>query len=404
MRYTTRHGVSRSIRRIVACAIVAVGVSATAACTIDTSNSETPKENSASVGANSEGADPEVEITANVKDGDEAVSVGDRVKVTAPEKLSSVTLTNDAGEEVAGSLSEDGKEWTADEKLGYGRSYTVEAKSKNANFDASFTTESPAAQTNAALSPLDGSTVGVGQSISFQFDTPIQDRQAVQDLISIETTPKVEGAFYWLSGQALRWRPENYWKPGTEVHVKADFYGHDLGGGVYGQFDREATFTIGDEMRAVVDDAAKTMTFYKNGEVVQTMPVSNGRDGGRWATPNGTYQVGDMYESLTMDSGTFGYSVAEGGYVTDVNYATQLSYSGIYIHAAPWSVWAQGNTNTSHGCINVSDANAQWVYNNLKRGDIVEVKNSTGGQLDGNDGLGDWNIDWETWKAGNADV
>lgn len=402
MRFTTRAGFSHSVRRLLACVVVAAGVSVSAACTIDTGNSATPESSSATAGDNAKAEEPEVELTANVEDGEEGVAVADFITVSAPEKMTKVTLTNDAGEEVSGTLSKDGKKWTADEKLGYGRAYELDAKSKNAKLNASFTTETPAAQTNAALSPLDGSTVGVGQSISFQFDTPIQDRQAVQDLISIETTPKVEGAFYWLSAQALRWRPENYWKPGTEVHVKADLYGRDLGGGVYGQFDREAKFTIGDDMRAVVDDATKTMTFFKNGKVVQTMPVSNGRDGGRWATPNGIYQVGDMYESLTMDSETFGYSLADGGYNTDVNYATQLSYSGIYIHGAPWSEWAQGNTNTSHGCVNVSDANAQWVYNNMKRGDIVRIKNTSGGQMSGNDGLGDWNIDWDTWKAGNA--
>ena len=37
-----------------------------------------------------------------------------------------------------------------------------------------------------------------------------------------------------------------------------------------------------------------------------------------------------------------------------------------------------------------------------KRGDIVEVLNTTGPTLSGTDGLGDWNIPWDTWKAGNA--
>ncbi|WP_455006031.1 PTS sugar transporter subunit IIA, partial [Corynebacterium propinquum] len=39
----------------------------------------------------------------------------------------------------------------------------------------------------------------------------------------------------------------------------------------------------------------------------------------------------------------------------------------------------------------------------VKRGDVIEVKNTSGGTLSGYDGLGDWNIDWETWSAGNAD-
>lgn len=405
MRFTSRTGVSRRARRVITSIAVAAAVATTAACTIDTDggSSEAGANNSANEDAQPAIEKASAEFDSNVEDGDTEVPVADLITISSSEKLGDVTLTNDAGELVDGKLSDDGKEWTAGEKLGYGRSYVLEAESKDETYEASFTTEVPAAQTNAALSPLDGSTVGIGQSISFQFDSVITDRQAVQDLIEIETTPKVEGAFYWISSSALRWRPEEYWKPGTKVHVKADFYGQDLGDGVYGQYDREATFTIGDAMRAVVDDAKKTMTIYKNGKVVQTMPVSNGRDGGRWATPNGIYQVGDQHESLTMNSETFGYSLAEGGYNTDVNYATQLSYSGIYIHGAPWSEWAQGSQNTSHGCVNVSDANAQWVYNNMKRGDIVEIKNTSGSQLSGNDGLGDWNIPWSTWSKGNVD-
>lgn len=406
MRFLTRSRFHTSIRKVVAGVVVIAAVGATtAACTIDTSDRAQGDQQSADNDQTEKAEPKSTGIKANVKDGDTSASVADFITVSSQDKLESVALINDAGLEVPGTLSKDKKKWVAKEKLGYGRSYELKATSaEDEKLSASFTTEAPAGQTNAALSPLDGSTVGIGQSVSFQFDTAITDRKAVEDLISIETSPHVEGAFYWISNQTLRWRPEKYWKPGTEVSVKADFYGHDLGGGVYGEADRSAKFTIGDAMRAVVDDAAKTMTFYKNGKVVQTMPVSNGMDGGRWATPNGVYQIGDQHETLLMDSSTFGYSKAEGGYSTDVEFATQMSYSGVYIHGAPWSEWAQGNTNTSHGCINVSIPNAQWVYNNLKRGDIVEVKNSSGPQLDGHDGLGDWNIDWETWSAGNADA
>lgn len=185
--------------------------------------------------------------------------------------------------------------------------------------------------------------------------------------------------------------------------MKSKLKGVDIGDGLYAATNRSADFTIGDDVRAVVDDATKTMTITKNGEKLRSMPTSNGRDNSEWATPNGIYQIGDQYDSLVMDSNTFGVPESAGGYVTPVNYATQMSYSGIYIHGAPWSVWAQGSENTSHGCINVTDADAQWVYENMKRGDIVEVKNTTGTTLPGYDGLGDWNIDWDTWKAGNAE-
>ncbi|NLE78002.1 MAG: L,D-transpeptidase, partial [Rhodococcus sp.] len=91
------------------------------------------------------------------------------------------------------------------------------------------------------------------------------------------------------------------------------------------------------------------------------------------------------------------------GYKTPVEWATRMSYSGIFFHSAPWSVGQQGYTNVSHGCLNLSPANAKWVFDNTKRGDLVIVQNTVGGTLSGVDGLGDWNVPWEVWKAGNAD-
>ena len=96
-----------------------------------------------------------------------------------------------------------------------------------------------------------------------------------------------------------------------------------------------------------------------------------------------------------MDSTTYGLGLDEGGYQTPVNFATQMSWSGIYVHGAPWSEWAQGNTNTSHGCINVTDEAAAWFQSVVKRGDPIIVENSTGGTLTPMDGLGDWNYAWE---------
>ncbi|MFT4089046.1 MAG: L,D-transpeptidase family protein, partial [Gordonia sp. (in: high G+C Gram-positive bacteria)] len=118
---------------------------------------------------------------------------------------------------------------------------------------------------------------------------------------------------------------------------------------------------------------------------------------------NGIYIIGDRLDHIIMDSPTYGVPVGSpAGYRTDVAWATQMSYSGIYLHAAPWSVWAQGNTNTSHGCLNLSPDDAMWVVQNTLRGDPVTVKNTIGDPLPGTDGLGDWNIPWSTWKKGNA--
>ena len=390
----------RKTVRAGAAALIVVAMTAVTACTIDGGS------NSADKSAGS--GDP----TSTVESLKPVVSVADQATDINPAKpitleaapsttIESATLTNADGVKVKGKFNSDRTTWTTDEVLGYGKTYTLVASSGGEKTERTFTTVQPDYQSSAYVAPMEGSVVGIGQTIAVRFDSAVADRKAVQDAIEVKTSPEVEGAFYWVSSQEVRWRPAEYWKPGTSVSVKAKLYGLDLGGGMYGMEDVATNFTIGDDVRAVSDDATKTVAVYKNGELIRTMPTSMGSS--QWPTPNGIYMVGDRHQSLVMDSESYGLAHDQGGYKTTVDYATQMSYSGIYFHAAPWSVWAQGSQNTSHGCLNLSYENAKWVYDNMKRGDIVEVKNTEGETLSGFDGLGDWNIPWATWKAGNAD-
>lgn len=340
----------------------------------------------------------------SVVDDATGVSVREPITVTSRgDGLEEVTLTNESGKQVKATMAKDRMSWTTTEPLGYGRTYTLYARDKNrSKRELKFTTEAPAATAGVALSPLPDSEVGVGQTIAFRFSSPVPDRKAAQKALKVTTEPAVEGAFYWLNDYEVRWRPKDLWEPGTAVTVEANIYGVDLGKGLYGREDNTTNFRIGDRVVAIVDDEKKTMTVWKNRQLLRTIPVSLGRDTAEWATPNGRYIVGDQHEEMVMDSMTFGLDYNEGGYKTKVKYATQLSYSGIYVHSAPWSVWAQGKTNTSHGCINVSEEAAQWFQQLVKRGDVVRVINTKGGVLPVTDGLGDWNLSWEEWSAGNA--
>ncbi|WP_299557107.1 Ig-like domain-containing protein [uncultured Mycolicibacterium sp.] len=347
-------------------------------------------------------------ITASVHDGDVDVEVDDPVTVTAEGGvLGSVTLVNEAGRVIEGEMSPDGVTWTSTEPLGYNKRYTLTARSLGLGGVTSqtmtFQTHSPDNLTMPYVVPSDGEVVGVGQPVAVRFDENIPNRLAAQKAITIKTDPPVEGAFYWLNNREVRWRPANYWKPGTKVEVEVNTYGVDLGDGLFGQENVKTSFTIGDEVISTVDDTTKTMTVRRNGEVIKTMPVSMGKNS--TPTNNGVYIVGDRRAHMVMDSSTYGVPVnSPDGYRTEVDWATQLSYSGIYVHSAPWSVGSQGYANVSHGCINVSPSNAKWFYENSKRGDIVEVRNTVGSPLPGTDGLGDWNIPWEQWKAGNAGI
>ncbi|MDY5833359.1 MAG: Ig-like domain-containing protein [Corynebacterium glucuronolyticum] len=348
---------------------------------------------------------PQIPPAFTVGDGS-TVSPSQDIEVhTFGAELVSAKLINDADEVVAdlgggGKLSSETStsSWRVTEPLGYGRTYTLTARdSGGQTVESTFTTVTPTYRAEAYVSP-DDSEVGVGQTVNIRFDITIPDayKKAAESTVKVTADPPTEGAFYWVNQSELRWRPKDHWQPGTKVRVEAKPFGHRLGQSTWGGDNTEAEFTIGDEVIAYVDNNTKIMTVKKNGETVKTMPVSMGRDGGRWSTPPGTYIIGDKNPSMIMDSETFGLSHESGGYRTKVNYATQMSYSGIYVHAAPWSVWAQGNTNTSHGCINVSTENAKWFQEFVKRGDLVVVENTTGDTLSPYDGLGDWNFDWAT--------
>ncbi|CAN5549714.1 Ig-like domain-containing protein [soil metagenome] len=347
-------------------------------------------------------------LTASVTNGAVGVAVDQPVTVNAEDGvLGAVTLTNLDGTTVPGTLSPDGLTWATSEPLGYNKRYTLTAQSLGlggvTSRQMTFETHSPENLTMPYVLPNDGETVGIGQPIAVRFDENIPDRPAAERAIKVTTNPPVEGAFYWLSNREVRWRPEHYWKPGTTVDVAVSTYGVELGDGLFGQENVTTHFTIGDEVIATADDNTKTLTVRVNGNVVKTMPISMGKNS--TPTNNGTYIVGDRLSHMVMDSSTYGVpSNSPNGYRTEVDYATQMSYSGIYVHAAPWSVGSQGYSNVSHGCLNVSTSNAQWFYNNTKRGDIVEVVNTVGSTLPGTDGLGDWNVPWEQWRAGNASI
>ncbi|XJF12539.1 Ig-like domain-containing protein [Mycobacterium sp. AMU20-3851] len=348
------------------------------------------------------------DLRASVTDGATGVSVGSPVTVEAGNGvLGEVALTNEAGQRVDGRLSRDGVTWSTAEALGYNKQYTLRAEALGltgaTTTTATFHTHSPDNLTMPYVLPNNGDTVGVGQPVAIRFDEDIVNRAAAQSAITVTATPPVEGAFYWLNNREVRWRPAQYWRPGTTVEVNVNTYGVDFGDGLFGQDDASTRFRIGDEVIATADDATKTLTVRRNGEIIKTMPMSMGK--ASTPTDNGTYIIGDRYSFLVMDSSTYGVPVnSPDGYRTEVEWATQMSYSGIYVHSAPWSVGSQGNTNVSHGCLNVNPANARWFYDNTRRGDIVEVINTSGPILSGTDGLGDWNIDWDTWEKGNADV
>jgi lipoprotein-anchoring transpeptidase ErfK/SrfK len=333
------------------------------------------------------------------------VSPIEPVKVTATDgTLTDVVMVNPDGKQVSGELAPDALTWSSTEPLGYGRTYTVTATGagtdgKAASTTSTFTTLKPRNQTFASVNPLNGQVVGIGQPVAVYFDEPIANKELAEQSIAIQTTPAVDGAFYWFSDKEVHWRPQQYWAPGTKVVTDIKIYGKDLGNGIYGEEDRHIVFSIGDAVIAEADGASHQMTVKINGAVARTMPVSLGKPAA--PSSNGIHVVTEHHEIKIMDSSTYGVPVdSPDGYRTKVDWAVRISNSGEFVHSAPWSVGDQGRRNVSHGCINASPDNAKWFFDNVKKGDIVVITNSGGPELHSYDGFGDWNVPWSQWIAG----
>ncbi|MBB3675754.1 L,D-transpeptidase [Modestobacter versicolor] len=320
--------------------------------------------------------------------------------------LTAVTVTDEDGAALPGALDAGAATWTASAELAYGTTYTVAATAVDAEgtptqAGGTITTVSPRTLTLASVFPsADSGTVGVGQPISVTFDEDVTDRAAVERQLHVTTTPPVVGSWSWLSDRTVHYRPQQYWPAHTHVAVDVDVYGLDVGAGIRGQRSEHVEFDVGAKKVAVVDATERVLRLYVDDQLVKEMPTSLGKSGS--PTPTGTYVVMQQSRNYTMRSASYGVPLdAPGGYETPVEYASRLSNSGIFVHAAPWSVGDQGRRNVSHGCLNVSTANAGWFYDNFGRGDVVEVANA-GPALEVWDGYGDWNASWDQWQAGSA--
>ena len=323
-------------------------------------------------------------------------------------RATKVTVTNKAsGAPVAGTLAADGSTWTTTQPLAYAAGYAVGVDvagpdGVGGHQDLVVSTVAPAAQAFPSfIPPPSQATVGVGQPLVVKFNHPVRDRAAAQRGLAVTTTPQQAGSWYWLSDTEAHYRPQTYWTAGSTITLKADLYGVDLGGGVYGETDRSETIHIHDAWVAKADGATKTMQIFQNGKLVNTMPISLGSPG--YPSHIGPHVISDKQPSVIMDSCTYGVCEGEPGYYKEkVDLDERISDDGEFVHSAPWSVGSQGGANVSHGCVNLSPANAQWFFDHFGIGDVVEIANSGGPQLPLGDTYGDWELPWAQWQKGSA--
>ncbi len=398
-------GSTRSARRRTTAAVAVLSLAVLAGCSTSVTDPEGGP-GSAGAPAAAETPKPEpVRLSTSFTDAT-AVPIDSPVTVSASgATLEDVRVSSPTGE-LAGAV--EGGSWTSSALLEPGTDYVIKADATRADGSTlersrSFHTIDLTLdeQTFAAIAPLDGETVGVGMPVIVTFDLPVADQALFEKNMHVTSVPAQRGSWYWLSDREAHWRPKSYWKAGTDVTVDIDVNSLPAGNGIYGQESRSIGFHVGDSVVSKVDVRAHTLRTFVNGQLARTMPISAGKAG--WETRSGTKVIIEKFRRKRMNAATIGVDKDDPEYynLADVQYALRVTYSGEFLHAAPWSTGSQGSANVSHGCVGMSVADAGWLYDHTSRGDVVEVTGSARSMTLEN-GYGDWNLSFADWKAGSA--
>jgi lipoprotein-anchoring transpeptidase ErfK/SrfK len=210
-----------------------------------------------------------------------------------------------------------------------------------------------------AISPSAGDVVGVAAPIEVTFAEPVVNAARAERSIDIASSKTPAGTFTWLSNQIVQWTPQGFWPAHSPISVTAGGF--------------STSFETGSKVVGVADIDAHTFTVKIDDVVVREMPASMGKS--KFPTPKGTFTALAKEKSVVMDSRTIGIPLSDPeGYKLTVADAVRITSGGVYVHSAPWSVGSQGNSNVSHGCINLSPDNAAWYFDTVRVGDPVIVQ------------------------------
>jgi lipoprotein-anchoring transpeptidase ErfK/SrfK len=325
------------------------------------------------------------------------------VKIAVTEgTIDAVALANEDGKAVAGAIAADKLSWTSTEVLGFSKKYTYTASAtgsdgKKVELKGTFATLAPAKMPRATINPADKAVVGVAMPISVKFpEGKVVDKAAVEKALKVETSVPVEGSWAWLHDQQVDWRPKVYWPAGTTVTVTAKLYGVAYGGGAYGKSDLSTKFTIGRNQVSKVNTPDHKLDVYRDGRLFASYPSSNGKDADpNLNTPNGTMIVMQKDPIGDFSNPRYGYTNVK------KKWAVRISNHGEFIHENEENRGNIGKANTSHGCVNLLEADAKAYFDSAIIGDPVEVTGSKANMPTTSD-VYDWLIPWAQWKSMSA--
>lgn len=386
-----------------------IGVAVLNACT-GKPGSGSPAESGAT-GTHPTSAKPTPALVVTSAHGPDAVLPGDTLTITvAHGSATKVTATHPDGTSYSGKLN--GSTWTCDRNLWPATTYTISVAVEDDQHKASTLTQTI---TTAAVDTIIYQpayvlpNVGVGMPVYVQFDDTIDQkahRAAIEKAAIVTTSPVQEGSWGWVDNKILMWRPKTYWQPGTTVSVSLPFGGIQVGSTQYLADDTNYSISIAGNSNVLrVDLGTQYMHVYQDDVLLRDCPVSTGGVGHE--TYDGTKVIMQKFEMFTMDSSTYGVPATSAeGYKIDVPNCQRITWSGEFLHSADWSLAQQGVVASSHGCTNLSPADAAWLMTVTNIGDPVEYTGVTAGgaqlSLRPDDGIGCWVYSWADWQKQSA--
>jgi lipoprotein-anchoring transpeptidase ErfK/SrfK len=221
-------------------------------------------------------------------------------------------------------------------------------------------------------------------------------------------TAFVAGAWGWVSNRKAVFRPKTYWPGNSTITVSSSLNGVVMGKKgskwVVGapSMNRSWSFRTARKLIVKVDGAKRRMTVSIDGKKVKTFGVSLGKN--EWETRNGIKVIGgDKLADKTYTSQALNITDPNEQYSLDAKWNTRLTPTGEFIHAAPWAYGRIGRWNGSHGCTNMFEQDAKWIYDKTIPGDPVVYANTSGTYMEPWNGPGGlWNIPWERWLTRSA--
>ncbi|MBI1377648.1 MAG: L,D-transpeptidase family protein [Frankiales bacterium] len=324
-------------------------------------------------------------------------------------RLTGVVVTGPSGP-VPGELSVDGSTWTATGGiLDYGAKYKIAAHAVDltglrTDLTRTVRTIAPSKFLSWQMSPSPGSTVGVGMPIRVSLDHQLTTTEAKAAFERAATVTAdgvaVSGGWRWLTDDVALYRPQRYWPGHATITLTTALKGVKFSKGLWGQASTSTSFTTGPAMVSYVDMLTDEMTVTRDGKKIRTIPITTGKPG--FETRSGVKVIMDKELTRVMDAATGGTAKTDPEYYRiEVQYAMRLTYSGEFLHAAPWSVRSQGHANVSHGCTGMSTSNAAWLYDHSNIGDVV-IYTGTNRAMESGNGITVWNTSWSTWKTYSA--